>query len=96
MEKILKIITNELQIKISDIKRHDRNKDLTIYRQLCMYVLWQNTNLTLYQIGQLINRCAASVSHGYQKIADKMRSDYKIKYWVLRLNRIINEALDNG
>ena len=93
-KKILKTIANELQIKISDIKKHDRDKEFILYRHLCMYVLWQNTNLTLCQIGKLINRCAASVSYGYQKIALNMRTDYQIKYWVLRLNRITNEALN--
>jgi chromosomal replication initiation ATPase DnaA len=62
-----------------------RPNEVVLPRQVVMYVLWQSQKYTLREIGEALDRVPATVSHGYQRIADKIRHDTRLKELVTTL-----------
>ena len=60
----------EAGIKWEDITGRKRDAKTALARQMVMYYTYQNTDLRLQQIGDILGgRTPATVSYGYQKIA---------------------------
>lgn len=63
-----------------------RKKKIAHACQILMYVLWQNTRMTLAEIGKYLGgRTPATVSWGYQRIAKKLPNDKKLQKIVKRI-----------
>ena len=63
-------------ISIKDIESDSRKKNIAYARQMLMYILRENYNISLQQIGQCLgSRDHATVSHGLDKIKCLIESD---------------------
>ncbi len=54
IEEIIKVVAGKLNVKISDIKAHNKNKNLVFARQIAMYLARKLTNASFPDIGQKI------------------------------------------
>jgi len=52
IEEIIKVTAGKLNIKISDIKAHNKNKNVVFARQIVMYLARKLTNNSFPDIGQ--------------------------------------------
>ena len=69
-ELIIKEVAAEFCVTIEALKGLDREKEVVLARHVAMYFLRQKTGLTLQEVGNILDgRTPATVSHGYQKIA---------------------------
>ncbi len=90
VEEIIKIIAGKLNIKISDIKAHNKNKNIVFARQIVMYLARKLTNYSFPDIGQKIGgRDHSTVIYAYNKILNGMKSDLKLKNLVQELEDIL-------
>ncbi len=86
VEEIIKIIAGKLNIKISDIKAHNKNKNIVFARQIAMYLARKLTNYSFPDIGQKIGgRDHSTVIYAHNKILNGMKSDLKLKNLVQEL-----------
>lgn len=70
IEKKIARIAEHFRVPASDLPTRNRHRLVILARQVSFYILRQQTDLTLEQVGHFLgNRSPATVTHGYQKIA---------------------------
>jgi chromosomal replication initiator protein len=80
IEEIIKVVAGKLNVKISDIKAHNKNKNLVYARQIAMFLSRKLTNASFPDIGQKIgNRDHSTVIYATNKILNKIEVDSKLK-----------------
>src|SRR5271157_3810438 len=80
IEEIIKVIAGKLNIKISDIKAHNKNKNVVFARQIAMYLARKLTNCSFPDIGQKIGgRDHSTVIYANNKILNNIKVDSKLK-----------------
>lgn len=83
VEEILKVVAGTMNLKIADIKAHNKNKNLVLARQICMYLARKLTNFSYPDIGQKIgNRDHSTVIYANNKILNTIEADVNFKKMV--------------
>jgi chromosomal replication initiator protein len=90
IEEIIKAVAGKLNVKISDIKAHNKNKNLVYARQIAMFLSRKLTNASFPDIGQKIgNRDHSTVIYATNKILNKIEVDSKLKNVVRDIEDIL-------
>lgn len=80
VEEIIKVVAGKMNIKISDVKAHNKNKNLVLARQISMYLARKLTNFSYPDIGQKIGgRDHSTVIYANNKIIKTIESDLNFK-----------------
>ncbi|MHB8138655.1 MAG: chromosomal replication initiator protein DnaA [Smithellaceae bacterium] len=80
VEEIIKVVANKMNVKIADIKAHNKNKNLVLARQISMYLSRKLTNFSYPDIGQKIGgRDHSTVIYANNKILNNVESDLSFK-----------------
>lgn len=94
IDEIIKLVAGKLNIKISDIKSHNKNKNMVLARQITMYLARKITNQSFPDIGQKIgNRDHSTVIYANNKMLRGIESDNKLK---LLIQEIENNLTNNN
>ena len=73
---IMETVADYYSISVADIIRQTRRREITVPRQIAMYLTREMTNLSLPQIGQVFgNRDHTTVLHGCDKIAAMVKDN---------------------
>lgn len=79
-ERIRSAVANHYKIKISDMDSPKRNAEITLPRQVAMYLCRENTDLSLPKIGKLFgDRHYSTVIHAVEKIEASLIKDDDLK-----------------
>jgi chromosomal replication initiator protein len=90
IEEIIKVIAGKLNIKISDIKAHNKNKNIVFARQIVMYLSRKLTNYSFPDIGQKIGgRDHSTVIYANNKILNSLKTDVKLKFLIQEVEDIL-------
>jgi chromosomal replication initiator protein len=90
IEDIIKVISGKLNIKISDIKAHNKNKNIVFARQIIMYLARKLTNHSFPDIGQKIGgRDHSTVIYANNKMLNSIKTDPKLKVLIQELEDIL-------
>ena len=69
-QAIMQTVADYYSITMDDLISHSRRREITVPRQIAMYLTREMTNLSLPQIGQVFgNRDHTTVLHGCEKVA---------------------------
>jgi chromosomal replication initiator protein len=80
VEEIIKVVAARMNVKIADIKAHNKNKTLVSARQISMYLSRKLTNFSYPDIGQKIGgRDHSTVIYANNKILNSIESDLNFK-----------------
>ncbi|PKN18252.1 MAG: chromosomal replication initiator protein DnaA [Deltaproteobacteria bacterium HGW-Deltaproteobacteria-6] len=80
VEEIIKVVAGKMNIKIADIKAHNKNKNLVLARQISMYLARKLTNFSYPDIGEKIGgRDHSTVIYANNKIINAIDSDSNLK-----------------
>jgi chromosomal replication initiator protein len=80
VEEIIKVVAGKMNVKISDVKAHNKNKNLVLARQISMYLARKLTNFSYPDIGQKIGgRDHSTVIYANNKILKTIDSDLNFK-----------------
>lgn len=83
---IQEIVANEFNLRVEDLLSKKRTKNLTVPRQIAMYLSRELTNTSLPQIGKLFGgKDHTTVMHAYEKVSRERQTDTKMKETVKRL-----------
>ncbi|MEN6331387.1 MAG: chromosomal replication initiator protein DnaA [Smithella sp.] len=89
IDEIIKIVAGKLNIKISDIKAHNKNKNMVFARQIAMYLARKLTGCSFPDIGEKIGgRDHSTVIYANNKITKGLETDSRLK-------NLIQEIEDN-
>ncbi|KQC08640.1 MAG: chromosomal replication initiation protein [Smithella sp. SDB] len=90
IEEIIKVTAGKLNIKVSDIKAHNKNKNVVFARQIVMYLARKLTNNSFPDIGQKIGgRDHSTVIYANNKILNSIKVDNKIKILIQEIEDIL-------
>lgn len=85
---VIDVVANNFHLTPKELKERKRNKDITIARQVAMYLIRQETNCSLAEIGsEMGNRDHHIVSQAYKKIADDIVTNANLRDKVLDIQR---------
>ena len=91
---ITEAVVNAFQITPTDLKGRKRDELTALARQVAMYLIRQETDCSLAEIGQeLGGRTPATVSHAYQKIADDITNSPSLRRKVFEIQREFSGGL---
>lgn len=75
VERIFKVVAENYGVAIDDIKGQKRNANIAMARHMCIYLVRQNTNLSLEDIGKRFDRDHSTVISSIRRIEeDKEKS----------------------
>jgi chromosomal replication initiator protein len=90
IEEIIKVIAGKLNIKISEIKAHNKNKNVVFARQIAMYLARKLTNHSFPDIGQKIGgRDHSTVIYANNKILNNIKVDSKLKNLIQEIEDVL-------
>jgi chromosomal replication initiator protein len=90
VDEILKTVAGKLNVKMSDIKSHKKNKNLVLARQIAMYLSRRMTSASFPDIGEKIGgRDHSTVIYACNKMKKVMEEDLNVKKLVLELEEIL-------
>lgn len=77
---VLQAVADSFQLATVDLTSRRRNKETALARQVAMYLIKQETNYSLVQIGkELGGRNPSTVSHACEKIANDINASPRLK-----------------
>ena len=83
IEEIIKTVAGKMNVKIADIKAHNKNKNLVLARQIPMYLARKLTTFSYPDIGQKIGgRDHSTVIYANNKILNAIDADPNFKKMV--------------
>ncbi|MFM7383625.1 MAG: chromosomal replication initiator protein DnaA [Microcystaceae cyanobacterium] len=90
---ILKIVAQAYQVTVEDIKGNSRRREISIARQVGMYLMRQHTNLSLPRIGEEFGgKDHTTVMYSCDKITQLQQKDWELSQNLSELSDRINTA----
>lgn len=87
---VVEAVANSFQIATVDLKSRRRDKETALARQVAMYLIKQETNYSLVQIGkELGGRNPSTVSHACEKIANDIDASPHLRRKILDIQQKI-------
>jgi len=87
---LLEAVADCFQLPMADLKSRKRDKETVLARQVAMYLIKQETNCSLAQIGrELGGRNPSTVSHACEKIAYNIETNPHLKRKMFDIQRTI-------
>ncbi|MFN4194637.1 MAG: chromosomal replication initiator protein DnaA [Thermosynechococcus sp.] len=92
-EVILKVVSEALNVSISDLKGNSRRREISMARQVAMYLMRQYTGLSLPKIGEEFGgKDHTTVLYSCDKVAELQRTDPEMGSLLRQLSDRINLA----
>ena len=94
---IIEAVVNSFQLTPSDLKSRKRDEATALARQVAMYLIRQETNCSLAEVGQeLGGRSPATVSYAYQKIANDINNSSSLQRKIFEIQQSTYSMAKNG
>ncbi|MCQ2583143.1 MAG: chromosomal replication initiator protein DnaA [Treponema sp.] len=76
IETIQKVIANDFQVSVSDLKSKKRDKKYVIPRQIAIYIAREITEISYTELGmEFGGKDHTTIMHAYEKIAEQIKFD---------------------
>lgn len=91
--KIQEAVANHFKIKIDDLNSKRRTRNVTVPRQLAMYLCRELTDLSLPKIGELFGgRDHTTVIHAYEKVNRERQEGSRLSALIAEISARINNS----
>jgi chromosomal replication initiator protein len=88
---IAETVAVAFQVTLSQLKGRQRDQQTVIARQVCMYLMRQETECSLSDIGrELGGRSPATISYAYEKIAGNINDDPHLRRQVYNIQQVLH------
>jgi len=90
---ITETVAGTFQLTLSDLRGRRRDEVTAQARQMCMYLMRQETECSLSEIGrELGDRSPATISYAYEKISNAINNDPHLKRQVFNIQQKLYSA----
>jgi chromosomal replication initiator protein len=86
---ISEFVAGQFQVSIEEMQSRSRKKNLTLPRQVAMYLCRKHTHETLADIGRTFNRDHSTVLHSIKVVSDRIRRNTSVAEQVALLSKKI-------
>lgn len=95
-EQVVQVVASEFNIKTEQIISRNRSYDVTLPRHVAMFLLREDANISLLQIGQKIGgRDHTTVMHACERVADLMERDDQLRFQITRIREKLHNPGSN-
>ncbi|MGD1702295.1 chromosomal replication initiator protein DnaA [Dapis sp. BLCC M229] len=90
-EAVIKVVSENFNVSIEDLKGSSRKREITLARQVGMYLMRQHTDLSLPKIGEVFGgKDHTTVLYSCEKISQLQSSDLNLAQTIRQLSDRIN------
>ena len=90
---ILETVACNFHLNVSDIKSRQRDEKTVLARQVCMYLMRQETDSSLTNIGkELGGRSPATISYAYDKMSNAINNDPQLRRQLFNIQQKLHGA----
>jgi chromosomal replication initiator protein len=86
-EQIIEVIADIYNISTDRLIGRERTREVARPRQIAMYLMREETEASLPQIGETLQRDHTTVMYGHDKIADSLERDDKLRRQIMDIKR---------
>jgi chromosomal replication initiator protein len=87
---IVEAVAKAYDLPMERILGRDRSREVALPRQIAMYLLRKETDISLPQIGEVLGgRDHTTVMYGYDKIADLLERDERLRRQVTQIRETL-------
>jgi len=80
VNSVVNVVASVFNMTADDLKNRSRTEDIVLARQIAMYVLSVTNKYTLTTIGDALGgRSPATISHGFQRIAQRLSKNQTLR-----------------
>jgi chromosomal replication initiator protein len=90
VEQILKWVSAVFQVRVADLKGSMRTKEITLPRQVAMYLAWKWINESLQMLGVSFGKTHSTILHACKAIEKKIAEDETLRRQIGMVERNIN------
>ena len=91
-DKVLQRVAEYYKIDPDELRKKTRKKDIVHPRQVLMYILREDYDVSFLNIGNLLGgRDHSTVIHSYEKIKEGQKQNYKLKNEIEEIRAILKE-----
>jgi chromosomal replication initiator protein len=92
--RVVDVVASVFGITSEKLLGRDRTREAALPRQVVMYLLRQEANVSLPQIGQVVGgRDHTTVIYACEKVADMMERDERLRRQILQIREQLNNRL---
>lgn len=91
IDYIKEVVCSKFKITIDEINGKSRKKEITVPRQIAMYLSRELTQNSLMNIADSFNRDHTTILHGHDKIEKEMQSDEQLRLLLEDLEKEIRQ-----
>jgi chromosomal replication initiator protein len=85
-EEIVRCVADTFGVSIDEMRGRDRSRQIALPRQIAMYLLREEANVSLPQIGEALGgRDHTTVMYGCDKVADVLERDDRLRRQVIEI-----------
>ena len=92
LPRILETVARFYNVLEKDLKGKGRTKDIVIPRQVAMYIMREETERSLVEIGEMLGRDHTTVMHGISKTADEIERAPERRQEVITIRELLYAA----
>jgi chromosomal replication initiator protein len=90
---ITETVAGTFQLTLTDLRGRRRDEATVLARQMCMYLMRQETECSLSEIGrELGDRSPATISYAYEKMSNAINNDPHLKRQVFNIQQKLYSA----
>jgi chromosomal replication initiator protein len=92
-EQIIATVADFYRTTPADLLGESRTKEIAMPRQIAMYLIREETDASLPDVGRALERDHTTVMYGYKKIADQIERDDSLRRQIIAIReRMYNQA----
>ena len=89
-ERIIEAVATFYNLEIKDLQGKSRNADIVLPRQIAMYIIREQTDHSLVEIGQSLgNRDHTTIMHGLDKIEQAIETNNQLRQQINTITQIV-------
>ena len=96
-DEIVRQVASSFGVTVDQIRSRDRSRQIALPRQIAMFLLREEANVSLPQIGEALGgRDHTTVMYGCEKIADMLETDDRLRRQVIEIKELIFNPQKTG
>ncbi len=89
-ERIIEAVSSFYNLEIKDLQGKSRSADIVLPRQIAMYIIREQTDHSLVEIGQSLgNRDHTTIMHGLDKIEQAIETNIQLRQQINTITQIV-------
>ena len=91
LEQVMQIVADQYNIQVADLSGRGRHKRISEPRSLLAYIIREEENLRLVELGRRLNRDISGLSQAASRFEKKIREEKNVQKMINQINELLNK-----